>query len=126
MRGARRPGSRRLDMSVSSLNKKRICRKPSLCHLGRGQIPLFVTLGCGNILFSRISIEHTGGFSMKKIIVLAAVLPVLSQAEAQTICRRIGTATYCANGLSTQPIGNTTFYNNGSPRPDIATTPSFH
>jgi hypothetical protein len=61
---------------------------------------------------------------MKKIIVLAvaAVLPVLSQAEAQTICRRIGNSTYCDNGLSSQTIGNTTFYNNGVTRQDIGNT----
>jgi hypothetical protein len=61
---------------------------------------------------------------MKKIIVLAvaAGLPVLSQAEAQTICRQIGNSTYCDNGLSSQTIGNTTFYNNGVTRQDIGNT----
>jgi hypothetical protein len=63
---------------------------------------------------------------MKKIIVLAVVLPALSQAEAQTICRRIGNATYCDNGLSSQTIGNTTFYNNGVTRQDIGNTSFFN
>ena len=61
---------------------------------------------------------------MKKIIVLAvaAVLPVLSLAEAQTICRRTGNSTYCDNGLSSHTNGNTTFYNNGVTRQDIGNT----
>jgi hypothetical protein len=61
---------------------------------------------------------------MKKIIVLAvaAMLPVLSQAEAQTTCRRIDNSTYCDNGLSSQTTGNATFYNNGVTRQDIGNT----
>ena len=61
---------------------------------------------------------------MKTTIVLAvaAMLPVLSQADAQTMCRRIGNSTYCDNGLSSQTIGNTTFYNNGVTRQDIGNT----
>jgi hypothetical protein len=41
---------------------------------------------------------------MKRVIVLAvaAMLPLLSQAEAQTNCQRIGNSTYCDNGLSSQ------------------------
>ena len=65
---------------------------------------------------------------MKKIIILAvaAVLPVLSLAEAQTICRRNGNSTYCDNGLSSQTNGNTTFYNNGVTRQDIGNTSFFN
>jgi hypothetical protein len=61
---------------------------------------------------------------MKKIIVLAvaAMLPRLSPAEAQTICQRIGNSTYCDNGLSSQTIGSTTFYDNGVTRQDIGNT----
>jgi hypothetical protein len=61
---------------------------------------------------------------MKTTIVLAvaAMLPALSQADAQTICRRIGNSTYCDNGLSSQTIGNTTFYNNGATRQDTGNT----
>lgn len=61
---------------------------------------------------------------MKKLIgvgVAAAMLGV-APAEAQTICQRIGNATFCDNGLSSQKIGNTTFYNNGVTRQDIGNT----
>jgi len=57
---------------------------------------------------------------MKKLIgfALAAVL-IPSFVQAQTTCQRIGTTTFCNNGLSSQRIGNTTFYNNGVTRQDI-------
>ena len=61
---------------------------------------------------------------MKKLIGLAAAVAtlVLSSAEAQVSCQRIGTSTYCSNGLSSQTNGNTTFYNNGVTRQDIGNT----
>ena len=53
---------------------------------------------------------------------VAAAILVAAPAAADTICQRIGNATFCDNGLGSQKIGNTTFYNNGVTRQDFGST----
>jgi hypothetical protein len=53
---------------------------------------------------------------------VAAAMLGAAPADAETICQRIGNATFCDNGLSSQKIGNTTFYNNGVTRQDVGNT----
>ena len=59
---------------------------------------------------------------MLKSLVLAVALIGLSTAtEAQT-CNYIGTQMYCSNGLQSNQIGNSTFYNDGTIRQSVGPT----